>query len=227
MSETIRVDIWSDIACPWCFIGKRRFERAVDEFTREHPGTQIEVESHSYELAPDTPESFSGSEIDFLVTHKGMPREQVEAMLSNMTELAAADGITFDFARVRHVNTRRAHRLLHFAKQHDAQAELLEQLFQAYFTRGSDLADESVLVGIAETAGLHAEDARAALHDDDLGDAVDLDIQRAQMIGVSGVPFFLFDEKYGVSGAQPVATLVDVLGQVRDLSASETVPVEG
>lgn len=226
MSETIRVDIWSDIACPWCFIGKRRFEQAVDEFTRQHPGTRIEVESHSYELAPDTPESFSGSEIDFLVTHKGMPREQVEAMLGNMTELAAADGITFDFASVRHVNTRRAHRLLHFAKQHEVQAELLEQLFHAYFTRGSDLADENVLVAIAESAGLQTEAARAALHDDTLGEAVDLDIQRAQMIGVSGVPFFLFDEKYGVSGAQPVETLVDVLGQVKDLSSSETVPAQ-
>ena len=222
MSETIRVDIWSDIACPWCFIGKRRFEQAVAAFSQEHPDVSIEVESHSYELAPDTPEHFSGSEIDFLVTHKGMPRQQVEEMLANMTAMAQAEGITFDFERLKHVNTRRAHRLLHLAKERGVQGELLEQLFRAYFSDGVDLGDETNLVGIAESVDIAPEDARAALRDEALGQAVDTDIRRAQAIGVNGVPFFLLNEKYAVSGAQPAETFVDVLAQVRQLSATPT-----
>ena len=222
MSETIRVDIWSDIACPWCFIGKRRFERAVDAYQREHPEVRIEVEAHSYELAPDTPETYSGSEIDFLVTHKGMPRQQVESMLGNMTELAKADDIAFDFERVQHINTRRAHRLLHLAKQHGAQGELLEELFRAYFSEGKNLADDNELVRLAEAVGIDADEARVALQDETLGEAVDRDIRRAREIGVNGVPFFLLNEKYGVSGAQATNAFVDVLGQVRELSAADS-----
>lgn len=217
MSESIRVDIWSDIACPWCYIGKRRFEEAVGEFQRRNPEVEVEVESHSFELAPDTPEDFEGSEIDFLVKHKGMPREQVEDMLGQMTSLAALDNITFNFDTLRHANTRRAHRVLHLAKSQGLQSEMLERLFKAYFEEGKQVSDPETLAALGEDIGLDADEVRDAFDDESLGDAVDADITRARMLGVNGVPFFLLDEKYGVSGAQSVDAFVGVFDQVLEL----------
>ncbi len=217
VSETIRVDIWSDIACPWCYIGKHRFEAGVAAFTAEHPDVAIEVESHSFELAPDTPLDFQGSEIDFLVKHKGMPEAQVEQMLGQMTEMAAAEGITFDFSRVKHANTRRAHRVLHLAKAEGVQPAVQERLFRAYFAEGADMSDPETLAALGAEAGLDPAAVRAALDDEALGAAVDSDITRAQMLGISGVPFFLLDQKYGVSGAQPADAFAGVLAQVLEL----------
>ena len=224
MSETIRVDIWSDIACPWCYLGKHRFEEAVAAFRREHPEVEIEVESHSYELAPDTPDEYEGSEIDFLTKHKGMPREQVEQMLGQMTELAASEGLEFDFGRVKHANTRRAHRVLHLAKDQGLQSALLERLFRAYFSEGRQVSDPDTLAELGEEVGLDPDEVRDAFDDEDLGDAVDRDITRARMLGVSGVPFFLFDEKYAVPGAQSADAFASVLGQVIGFQRGEETP---
>lgn len=217
VSETIRVDIWSDIACPWCYIGKHRFEAGVAAFTAVHPGVEIEVESHSFELAPDTPLDFQGSEIDFLVKHKGMPVAQVEQMLGQMTEMAAAEGITFDFSRVKHANTRRAHRVLHLAKAEGVQPAMQERLFRAYFAEGADMSDPETLAALGQEIGLDPAAVRTALDDEALGAQVDGDITRAQMLGISGVPFFLLDQKYGVSGAQPADAFANVLAQVLEL----------
>lgn len=217
MSEKIRVDIWSDIACPWCYLGKHRFEAGVAAFRESRPDVDFEVESHSFELAPDTPLDFSGTEIDFLVTHKGMPAEQVERMLGQMTELADAEGVTFAFDRVKHANTARAHRILHLAKEHGVQAELQERLFRAYFSEGEDMSDPEALARLGADAGLDPDAVRAALDDDAYGDAVERDITRARMLGVNGVPFFLIDEKYGVSGAQSAEAFAGAFEQVLGL----------
>lgn len=224
MSETIRVNIWSDIACPWCYIGKHRFEEGIAAFRKQHPDVEIEIENHSYELAPDTPDRYQGSEIDFLTTHKGMPREQVEQMLGQMTEMAASEGIEFDFGRVRHANTRRAHRVLHLAKQQGLQAELMDRLFRAYFSEGREIADPETLAELGEEVGLDPDEVKDAYDDEDLGDAVDQDITRARMLGVSGVPFFLFDEKYAVPGAQSADAFASVLGQVIGFQRGEETP---
>ncbi|WP_416446292.1 DsbA family protein [Leucobacter sp. HNU] len=220
MNETIRVDVWSDIACPWCFLGKHRFARGLEAFAEANPGVRVEVEHHSYELAPDTPEDFSGSEYDFLAKHKGMPLPRVQDMLGEMTRLAASEGLTFDFDRLQHVNTRRAHRILHLAKDRGVQSEVLERLFRAYFSEGLDLSDPERLADLAAEAGLDRAEARAALDDPAYGDAVDSDITRARMLGVTGVPFFLFDQKYAVPGAQGAEVFTDVLGQVLQLGRS-------
>lgn len=217
MSETIRVDIWSDIACPWCYLGKHRFAAGVEAFQRQHPDIEVEVESHSYELAPDTPDDFAGSEVDFLTKHKGMPAEQVEQMLAQMTQMAAAEGIDFDFDQLRHANTRRAHRVLHLAKDQGLQAEMQERLFRAYFGEGRLVSDPETLAELGAEVGLDPDEVRDAFDDERLGDAVDRDITRARMLGVTGVPFFLFDEKYAVPGAQGAEVFADVLGQVLQL----------
>lgn len=216
----IRVDIWTDIACPWCYIGTHRFEQGVAQFAQQNPEVEVTVEHHSYELAPDTPEKFSGSEIDFLTTHKGMPRAQVEQMLSQMTELAASEGLVFDFERLRHVNTGRLHRVLHLAKARGLHAELQDRLFRAYFSEGRDLSDVETLAGLGEEVGLAAEDVREAFTDETYGAAVEADITRARMLGVNGVPFFLVDEKYGISGAQTADVIAGAFTQVLELRES-------
>lgn len=220
-SATIHVDVWSDIACPWCYLGSRRFAKGLAAFAETHPEVEVVVESHSYELSPDTPEDFVGNEIEFLSKHKGMPRDQVEQMLGSMTELAASEGLEFRFDQLQHVNTRRAHRILHLAKDRGIQAQVLSRLFSAYFTEGRTLHDDDVLVELAAEAGLDVDEARAALSDPARGEQVDHDITRARMLGVQGVPFTLINQKYGVSGAQSPETFTSVLEQVLERDREE------
>ncbi|MDI6022012.1 DsbA family oxidoreductase [Leucobacter sp. UT-8R-CII-1-4] len=224
MNDTLRVDIWSDIACPWCYIGKRRFEAGVAEFTRQNPEIDIEVESHSFELAPDTPDNYEGSEIDFLTKHKGMPREQVEQMLEQMTKMAELEGIEFNFDKLRHANTSRAHRVLHLAKSQGLQAEMQDRLFRAYFSEGRQVSDVETLAELGEEVGLDADEVRDAYNDETFEDAVERDITRARMLGVNGVPYFLFEEKYAVSGAQSAETFANVLEQVQSFRNGESSP---
>lgn len=226
MSETIRVDIWSDIACPWCYIGKHRFEAGVAAFAEQHPDVQLQLESHSYELAPDTPLDFAGSEIDFLVKHKGMPSDQVEQMLGQMTEMAASEGLTFDFSKVKHANTARAHRVLHLAKAEGLQLEVQERLFRAYFAEGEDMSDPEALARLGAEVGLDPDAVRAALDNEAYGEAVQRDISRARMLGITGVPFFLLEEQYGVSGAQSADAFAGVLAQVLELKHAAAAAAE-
>ena len=217
MSEKIRVDIWSDIACPWCYIGKHRFEAGVAAFKANNPEVEFEVESHSFELAPETPLDFVGNEIDFLVKHKGMPRASVESMLGQMTGLGNDEGISFNFDNIQHVNTARAHRALHFAKENGLQHELLERLFRAYFTDGENLSDVDVIARLASEVGLDADGVRAALNDEAYAEKVQTDINRARMLGANGVPFFLINQKYGISGAQAADAFAGAFDQVMQL----------
>lgn len=219
MNSTIRIDIWSDIACPWCYIGAKRFRAAIEQFRREHPEIEFDIEGHSYELAPDTPVDFSGSEVDFLVKHKGMPREQVEDMLGQMTAMAKAEGIEFDFDRVAHANTQAAHRVLHLAKQQGIYDEVLDRLFRGYFAEGVNVSDPDAVAAILDEVGLNPEEVHDAFDDDSFGEAVDHDITRARMLGVTGVPFYLINEKYGVSGAQQPELFVSAFEQVLTLEA--------
>lgn len=220
VNETIRVDIWSDIACPWCYIGSRRFAAGVAQFQDKHPDVEIEVEGHSYELAPDTPVGYEGSEIDFLVKHKGMPREQVEQMLEQMTAMASLEGIEFRFDQLQHANTAKAHRVLHLAKSQGIYTEVLERLFRAYFSEGENLGDVDVIARIADEVGLDPDEVRDAYDDEGYEAEVDRDITRARMLGVTGVPFYLINEKYGVSGAQQPEMFASAFEQVLELEAN-------
>lgn len=211
MTDAIRIDVWSDIACPWCYIGKRNLERGIDEAGLDG----VEVVFHSYELAPDTPVDFEGDELDFLAGHKGIPRERVREMLDNVTGVARGAGLDYRFDLLRHTNTRAAHELLHFAKDRGLQLELSERLMAAYFSEGRHLGREDELVALAVDAGLDADEARDALRSSRYAEAVDADIAQARAYGIQGVPFFVFDEKYGVSGAQPPEAFAQVIERVR------------
>lgn len=212
MSEPIKIDIWSDIACPWCYIGKRHLEGGLAALGDEAPA--VEIEYHSFELAPDTPIDFEGSEVDFLAGHKHLPVEQVHQMLERVTGIAAAAGLDYDFDALKHTKTLKAHELLHFAKEQGRQLELSERLFRAYFTEGRHIGRIDELVELATEVGLDAEAAREALESGRFAPAVEADIAQAGAYGISGVPFFVFEGKYGVSGAQPAEVFSQVLSQV-------------
>ncbi|WP_255467028.1 DsbA family oxidoreductase [Aeromicrobium senzhongii] len=207
--RAVKVDIWSDIACPWCFVGKRRFERAVADWDGD-----VEVEFHSFELAPDTPVDFEGSEVDFLAHHKGMDPAQVAQMLQQMTVLAAEEGLSYDFDALRHTKTLLAHQALHFAKAHGRQSELKERLLSAYFEQGRHVGRIDELVELATEVGLDGEDLRRDLESGRYAADVDADIAQARAYGITGVPFFVFDGRLGVSGAQAPETFREVLERV-------------
>ncbi|WP_318241518.1 DsbA family oxidoreductase [Cellulomonas avistercoris] len=214
--RTVTVEIWSDVACPWCYIGKRRFAAALRDFPhRDH----VDVVWRSYQLSPETPTGPGRPEIDALAEMKGLPREQVEQMFAHVTTVAAGDGLRYDFARTLAFNTFDAHRLLHLAREAGGSPLVeatMETLFSAHFEQGVDLGAEGALVALAAQAGFAAhgwDDARvaAALADDDTADAVRDDLVAARSIGVTGVPFFVVDRKYAVSGAQPAEVFAQLL----------------
>lgn len=208
------IDVWSDIACPWCYIGKRKLETGIAAFAAADGSVPVEVVYHSYELSPDTPVDFEGSEIDFLVGHKGIPAEQITQMLDRVVGVAAAVDLDYNFDVLQHTNTVKAHELLHFAKANGRQRELAEVLFKAYFTDGRHLGRIDELADLAAEVGLDRNEAVAALESERYLRDVRADQAQAQEYGIQGVPFFVIDGKYGVSGAQDSDTFADVLRQV-------------
>ncbi len=225
VSEPISIDIWSDIACPWCYIGKRNLEKGLEAVADDDDAPQVNITFHSFELSPDTPVDFDGDEIDFLAGHKGMPRAQVEQMLSHVTGVAKDAGLEYRFDLLQHTNTVKAHELLHFAKAEGLQHEMEERLMSAYFTEGKHVGRVDDLVELAVEVGLDAERTREALDAGTYLSAVRQDQAQARAYGIQGVPFFVIDGQYGISGAQPPAAFENVL---RDLWAqrgeSETEP---
>ncbi len=218
VSEPISIDIWSDIACPWCYIGKRNLEAGLASTAGDPDAPQVEITFHSFELSPDTPVDFDGDELDFLAGHKGMAREQVEQMLSHVTKVAAGAGLQYRFDLLQHTNTVKAHELLHFAKAKGLQHEMEERLMSAYFTEGKHVGRVDDLVALAAEVGLDADETRSALESAEYLDAVRADQAQARAYGINGVPFFVIDGQYGVSGAQPPEAFENV---IRDIWAQK------
>ncbi|GIG29056.1 DsbA family oxidoreductase [Cellulomonas marina] len=209
---TLRVDVWSDVVCPWCWIGRRRFEEAVTRWQQDAgPGASIDVTYHSFQLAPDTPVDFAGTSTDFLAAHKGLPLEQVRAMQDQVTQIAASVGLEYHLDRAQHTTTLPAHEVLHLAADRGRQGEVLERLFRAHFTEGRHVGRTGDLVALAAEAGLDADEVRAALADHRYAAAVQDDLALARELGISGVPFTVVDGRYGVSGAQDPAVFIGAL----------------
>lgn len=206
--EPLKVDIWSDVQCPWCYIGKRKFEAGVKAF-----GRPVEVEYHSYELSPDTPVDFDGSPIDYLSQRKGLPLEQVNEMLERVTGIAADVGLDYHYDLVHQTNTRKAHEVLHYAKAHGKQSEMKERLLKGYFIEGAHVGRLEQLADLASEIGLNRDDVLRSLEASEYADAVEADVQQAQTYGIQGVPFYVIDGKYGISGAQPAEAFAGALEQ--------------
>lgn len=206
----MKVEIWSDIACPWCYIGKRRFERALAAFPHRD---EVEVQWRSYQLDPTLPDHHDGTELDYLVDRKGMSRAQVSQMFDQVTSIAADEGLRYDFGSVVVANSFAGHELLHLAKARGVGDEVKEALLSAHFEHGQDIGDREVLVRIGTQAGLDADEIARDLATHTWRDAVVADITAANSLGIRGVPFFVLDDKYGVSGAQPTELFTQALEQ--------------
>ncbi|WP_295840734.1 DsbA family oxidoreductase [uncultured Microbacterium sp.] len=227
MTDAIKIDVWSDIACPWCYIGKRNLENGLAATADDDDAPVVEIEYHSFELSPDTPEDFDGGEVDYLSQHKGISPESAREMLDRVTDVAAEAGLAYRFDILKHTNTVKAHELLHFAKENGRQLELAELLMSAYFLEGRHVGRDDDLVQLAIEAGLDGDAASEALASQRYRPAVRADQAQAQQYGIQGVPFFVIDGKYGVSGAQPVEAFSQIARQVwgerREASATADV----
>jgi predicted DsbA family dithiol-disulfide isomerase len=208
-TSPIKVDIWSDIACPWCYIGKRKFEAAVAS-----SGIPVEVEYHSFELSPGTPVEMEGKHHDFLASHMGVDVGQAKAMLDRVSGIAESVGLHYDYDALQTTNTVLGHQAIHYAKAHGRQLEMTERLMKAYFEEGRHVGRIPELADLAAEIGLDREDVARSLTAGKYLAAVHADVAQAGELGIRGVPFFVLDGKYGVSGAQESATFVGVLEQV-------------
>jgi len=209
--RTVKIEVWSDIGCPWCYIGKRRLETALAGF--EQP---VAVQWRSFQLDPGYPKDKRQPVYKALAEKKGSSLDQVRAMTEHVAELAALDGLTYDFERSVMVNTFDAHRLTHLAKAQGLGGEMHERLMRAQLIEGQTLNDVDTLVRLAAEVGVPNSAARRVLTSAEYAPEVSNDIREAQALGVTGVPFFVLDRRYGISGAQPVEAFHSALKTASD-----------
>jgi predicted DsbA family dithiol-disulfide isomerase len=205
----MRVDIWSDVICPWCYVGKARFEKALGSFAHRD---EVEVIFHSFELDPSSPRGQRESNLEMLSKKFGKTPAEALALDNQVGTLARAEGLGFDSRRPVG-NTFDVHRVLHLGLDRGVQRELLGAINAAYFAQARDVFDADVLTEVAAGAGLDAAEVRKVLDGDDYADAVRQDESQARQIGISGVPFFVFDMALGASGAQSAELFTSALNQ--------------
>ena len=217
----MRVEIWSDIACPWCYIGKRRFEHALERF--EHRD-DVEVVWRSFELDPGAPAEPEGDLAEALARKYGSTVEQVHQRWEAMTAMAAEDGLDMRFYDVRRGNTFDAHRLTHLAAAHGSADAMVERLFRAHHSEGQLLSDHAVLERLAVEAGLPGDEAAELLAGDRFAAEVRDDERTAASLGISAVPFFVVDRAMGASGAHPPEVLLHLVERGWEAQASQPAP---
>jgi len=214
----MRVDIWSDIVCPWCYIGKRHFEQGLAGFG---PRDEIEVVYHAFELDPSIPPGAGTPILDLLATKYGMTREQAAQAEAGVAAKAEAAGLPFTGSRVMG-NTFDAHRLVRLGRERGVQEQVLQALYEAYFGAGKPVFEAAELTGLAAAAGLDAAQAAQVLADGTYADAVREDEAQASSLGISGVPFTVLDGRYAVSGAQPPEAFAAALDRAWSETSSRT-----
>lgn len=210
MEKQLKVQIWSDVVCPWCYIGKRRFEAALEQFDGD-----VEVEWKSFELNPGAPQSYDKPLDEQLASKYRTSPEGARRMIDQMSDRAAEEGLDFDLIHAQGGNTLDAHRLIHFAAERGKGDQMKERLLSAYMTERKPISERSTLTELAGEVGLDGEQVSAMFATDEFEQAVRDDEEQARQIGVRGVPFFLVGGQYGVSGAQSPDALVDVLERAR------------
>ena len=206
----MKVEIWSDVMCPFCYIGKRHFEAAMQTLPFQK---EIEVEWKSFQLNPEYQNTNNEDLYDYLARSKGMGREQAKQMTVQVGEMAKNAGLAIDFGSNIPANSFKAHRLIHFAASQGLQDQAEEALFKAHFIDGKDVVQNEVLLAIGEELGLEPALVKGVLESDEYAEAVRYDIYESQQLGIRGVPYFVFDRKYALSGAQPVPAFKEALTQ--------------
>ena len=210
MSEQVNIEIWSDIICPFCYIGKRRFENAISELPKDY---QFNITWKSFQLAPDMVTNLDISIDEYLAKHKGFPFEKAKEMNVYVTEMAKNEGLEFNFEKAIVANTFLAHRFLHFAHTKKKQYEAKELLFKAYFTEGKNIDAISTLIEISKELAFNIEEMIETLNGSAFSKDVDKDVFEAQEIGVRGVPFFVVNRTHAISGAQPTEVFMETIKQ--------------
>ncbi|AYL94105.1 DsbA family oxidoreductase [Mucilaginibacter celer] len=206
----MKVEIWSDVMCPFCYIGKRRFEQALAGFEHQN---QVEIEWKSFQLNPDLKTNPDISINQYLAEIKGFTIDHAKQLNNHVTQMAANEGLTYNFDKAVVANSFNAHRLAHLAKKHGLGDAAEEALFKAYFTEGRNIDDNETLIEIGVAIGLPANEIKQALETQLYADEVKHDIAEAQYLGVRGVPFFVLNRKYAVSGAQETGIFSDTLSK--------------
>lgn len=204
----MRVDIWSDIVCPWCYVGKRRFETALAAFDGREA---IEVQHHSFQLDPSAPRDRTSSRGEMLMKKYRLTPSQLEATDARMQQIAAEEGLDYHLDGTSTGNTLDAHQLVHLAREHGKQDAMIERLYRAYFSERASVFDPDSLVRLGQDVGLDQAEARAVLRDGRYVSAVQQDLELARKVGITGVPFFVIDGKYGISGAQQPSVFLEAL----------------
>jgi predicted DsbA family dithiol-disulfide isomerase len=209
---SLQLEIWSDIACPWCYVGKRRLESALKRFPH---AASVELTWRAFELDPSAPRERlrDVSHVEFIARKYGMSVAQAQKSSDQLQQLARAEGLSFDFANIRSGNTFDAHRLVHLALERGVQDAVKERLLKAYFEQGKLMSDHGTLVRLASEAGLEASEVTDVLAGDTYAAAVRADEAQARELGISGVPCFVFDHRFAVSGAQSSEVLLKALQQ--------------
>jgi len=208
MENKMKIEIWSDVMCPFCYIGKRKFENSLSGFPDKD---QIDVEWKSFQLAPDLKTQPDKNIHQFLSEHKGIAPAQAKEMNDHVSQIAGQVGLVYNFDHTVVANTFNAHRFVHFAKEFNKQNEAEEILFRSYFTDGKNIDDYQTLIALGQEIGIDPAGLKAALESDSYTDDVHADINEASQIGVRGVPFFVFDRKYAISGAQESSVFLQTL----------------
>jgi len=206
----MKVEIWSDVMCPFCYIGKRHFEQAIEKLPFKD---EIVVNWKSYQLNPEYHNTNNETIYDYLSRSKGMPIEQAKQMTRQVVDMAENAGLTINFDTNVPANTFDAHRLIHLASKYGLQDLAEEKLFEAHFVNSRNIGEKEVLIDIAGEMGLDKNEAEQVLNANQFAEAVRYDIYESQNLGIRGVPYFVMDRKYGVSGAQPVEAFTEALTQ--------------
>lgn len=212
----MRIDVWADVVCPFCYIGQHELEKALKQF--EH-GDAVTVVLHSYELNPDMPKEFSGTLHEYLAQHKGVSVTDAKAMNADVTQYAAEVGLTFHMDIAKPANSFDAHRLVHLAKEYKKENEVMEKLHAAYFTEGKNIADRTVLVALAVENGIPEKAVENMYATSEYTGEVRDDEAKANEIGVTGVPFFLINNKYTITGSQRSAQFLAGLREVWNMQS--------
>lgn len=206
----MKIEVWSDVMCPFCYIGKRKFEHALAKFSAKD---KVQLIWKSYQLDPSISDKVSKEYIPHLRAKKGWGEKQTNDILNNVTQMAASVGLEYHFEKAVVANSLKAHRLAHYAKKFGLQDSIEEELFIAHFVEGKNIGDNETLASIGESIGLNKEDILHFLNTAEMTTEVHQDINEAEQIGVTGVPFFVFNRKYAVSGAQDESVFLNTLTQ--------------
>lgn len=209
----MKIDIWSDIACPFCYIGKRNLETALKDF---EGGDAVEIVYHSYQLNPNASKEGQRNSVEQLANSYGTSTSQAQKMIDRVVSMAKDVGLHYNYDAIINTNTLDAHRLSHYAKKFNKDKEIVEELFKAHFIEGLDIGDIEVLSKLGDRVGLDSEDIVKVLNSDEFNSEVDEDKYMARQYEISSVPFFIFNNKHAISGAQPPEAFLETMKKARE-----------